>query len=108
MAHFQTYILNSHVIAYVPSSPAKMLLNQQLREGKWANWLAKIKEYYIDIKPLKAIKGQGLCKLILIGDSVNGMISISFGEPLVDLEWYRNIIFYLRSGQFHVTMNPKE
>jgi hypothetical protein len=42
VAHFQTYILSSHVIAYVPSSPVKMLLNQQLREGKWANWLAKI------------------------------------------------------------------
>jgi hypothetical protein len=42
VAHFHTYILSSHVIAYVPSSPVKMILNQQLREGKWANWLAKI------------------------------------------------------------------
>jgi hypothetical protein len=54
------YILNSHVITYVPSSPVKMLLNQQLREGKWANWLEKIQEYDIKIKTLKAIKGQGL------------------------------------------------
>jgi hypothetical protein len=37
VAHFQTYILNSHVIAYAPSSPVKMLLNQQMREGKWKN-----------------------------------------------------------------------
>lgn len=59
-AHFQTHILNSHVISYVPSSPIKMLLNQYLREGKWANWLEKIQEYDIKIKPLKAIKGQGL------------------------------------------------
>jgi hypothetical protein len=36
------------------------------------------------------------------------MTSISIGEPLVDSEWYRDIIFYLRSGQFPVTMNPKE
>jgi hypothetical protein len=68
VAHFRTYILNSHVIAYVPSSPVKMLLNKQLREGKWANWLEKIQEYDIEIKPLKAIKGQGLCKLIANGD----------------------------------------
>jgi hypothetical protein len=34
VAHFQTYILNSHVIAYAPSSPMKMLQNQQLREKK--------------------------------------------------------------------------
>jgi hypothetical protein len=84
VAHFQTYILNSHVIAYVPSSPVKMLLNQQLREGKWANWLAKIQEYDIEIKTLKEIKGQGLCKLIVNGDLVDGMIAISVEEPLAD------------------------
>jgi len=60
VAHFQMYILNSHVIDYVPSSPMKMLLNQQLREGKWANSLVKIQEYDIKIKPLKEIKGQVL------------------------------------------------
>jgi hypothetical protein len=86
LAHFRIYILNSHVISYAPSSPVKMLLNQQLREGKWANWLEKIQEYDIEIKPLKAIKGQGLCKLMVNGDSVDGMISISVGEPLADSE----------------------
>jgi hypothetical protein len=59
VAHFWTYILNSHVIAYVPSPPVKMLLNQQLREGKWENWLAKIQEYKIEINPLKKSKGKG-------------------------------------------------
>jgi hypothetical protein len=34
-----------------------MLLSQQLREGKWENWLEKIQEYDIEIKPLKAVKG---------------------------------------------------
>jgi hypothetical protein len=42
VAHFRTYILTSHVIAYVQTSSVKMILNQQLREGKWENWLAKI------------------------------------------------------------------
>jgi hypothetical protein len=108
VVHFQTCILNSHVIAYVTSSPVKMLLNQQLREGKWANWLAKIQEYDIEIKPLKAIKEQGLCKIIVNSDSLDGMISISVGEPMADSEWCRDIVFYLRSGKFTVTMNPKE
>jgi hypothetical protein len=36
------------------------------------------------------------------------MISILVGEPMADSEWYRDIIFYLRSGQFPFTMNPKE
>jgi hypothetical protein len=69
--------------------------------------MAKIQEYDIEIKPLKVVKGQGLCKLIANSDSLDGMISISVGEPLVDSEWYRDIVFYLRSGQFLVTMNPK-
>jgi hypothetical protein len=77
-----------------------MLLNQQLREGKWANWLAKIQEYDIEIKPLKFVKGKGLSKLIANSDSLDGMISISIsvGEPLTNSEWYRDIVFYLRSG----------
>jgi hypothetical protein len=62
-----------------------MILNQRLREGKWANWLEKIQEYDINIKPLKAIKGQGLCMFIANEDSVDIMISISFKEPLDDL-----------------------
>ena len=45
--------------------------------------MEKIQEYDIEIKPLKAIKGQGLCKLIENSDSLDGMISISV-EPLVD------------------------
>jgi hypothetical protein len=57
VAHFRTYILSSHVIAYVPTSLVKMLLNQQFREGKLASWLAKIQEYDIEIKPLKTIRG---------------------------------------------------
>jgi hypothetical protein len=42
------------------------------------------------------------------GDLVDAMISISVGETLVDSEWYGDIIFYLRSDQFLVTMNPRE
>jgi hypothetical protein len=108
VAHFRTYILNSHVIVYVPSSPLNMFLNHQLREGKWENWLAQIQEYDIEIKPLKVVKGQGLCKLIANGESLDGVISISVEESMDVSEWYRDIIFYLRSGQFPVTISPKE
>jgi hypothetical protein len=108
VAHLQTYILNSHVIAYVPSSHVKMLLNQQLREGKWANWLEKIQEYDIEINHLRSVKGQGLCNLIANSDSLDGVISISEGEPMVVSEWYKDIIFYFRYEKFPVTMHPKE
>jgi hypothetical protein len=82
----------------------KMLLNKKLREGKWTNRLAKIQEYDIEIKPLKVVKGQGLCNLIINSDYVDGIISILVGEPLVDSEWYKEIVFYLRSEKFLVTM----
>jgi hypothetical protein len=93
VAHFRMYILNSHVIAHVPSSPVNMLLNQDLREEKWSNWLAKIQECDIELKPLKVFKGKGLCNLIANIYYVDQMISISVGEPLVDLEWYGDIVF---------------
>jgi len=65
IAHFRTYILSTHVIAYVPLSPIKILLNQQLMDGIWGNWLDKLQEYYLEIKPLKVVKGWGLCKFMI-------------------------------------------
>jgi hypothetical protein len=57
MAHFKTYIFLSHIIAYVSHPPVKMLLNQQFREGRWENWLVKLQEYDMEIKPIKFVKG---------------------------------------------------
>jgi hypothetical protein len=37
VSYFRTYILTSHVIAYVPYPPIKIMLSQQLREGRCAN-----------------------------------------------------------------------
>jgi len=58
ISHFRTYIFSYHVIAYVSTSPVRMLLNQKLREGKRANWIPKIQEYDIEIKPQKRFKGK--------------------------------------------------
>jgi hypothetical protein len=59
-----------------------VFLNHQLREGKWENWLANIQEYDIEINPLKAVKGKGLCKLIVDGDALDGLVSILIGKPI--------------------------
>ena len=64
IAQFRTYVMSTHVIVYVPHSPVKMILNQQLGEGTWENWLAKLQEYDLEIKPLKVVKGKGLCKFM--------------------------------------------
>jgi hypothetical protein len=101
IAHFRTYILSNHVIAYVPHSPVKMLLNQQLKEGRWANWLAKLQEYDIEIKPLKVVRGQGLCKFMTGIEAVNTSSADGFNiviqeTSLENSEWYKHIIFYLK------------
>jgi hypothetical protein len=103
IAHFRTYILSTHIISYVPHSPVKMLLNQQFREGRWENWLAKLQEYDMEIKPLKVIKGQGLCKMMI------GIEVVNINPPHIDdttmqdvsipkSEWYKDIILYLKYG----------
>jgi hypothetical protein len=112
IAHFRTYILSAHIIAYVPHSPVKMLLNQQLREGRWENWLAKLQEYDLEIKPLKVVKGQGLCKFMTGIEVVNisppNTIDVVIQrESLATSEWYKDIIFYLKSGQFPLGMSSK-
>jgi hypothetical protein len=103
ISHFRTYILSTHIIAYVPHSPVKMLLNQQLREGRWENWLEKLQEYDLEIKPLKVVKGQGLCKFMTGIEAVNisppnGFDVVIQGTSLENSEWYKDIIFYLKSG----------
>jgi hypothetical protein len=35
-----------------------MLLNKKLREGRWENWLAKLQEYDLKIKPSKLSKNK--------------------------------------------------
>ena len=42
IVHFRTYILLAHIIFYVSHSRVRMMLNQQLREGRWEKWLTKI------------------------------------------------------------------
>ncbi len=61
---FRVYILNSHVLAYVPSAAVKDVLVQTEPEGRRGKWIAALLEYDVEIKPTKLIKGQGLAKLM--------------------------------------------
>jgi hypothetical protein len=62
---FRVYVLQSKIIAYVPSSVVKEILVQPDCEGKRGKWITKILEYDLTIKPTKLIKGQGLAKLMI-------------------------------------------
>lgn len=59
---FRVYILNSHIIAFVPSVVVKNILRQNDPDGRRGKWIIVILEYDIEIKPTKLIKGQGLEK----------------------------------------------
>lgn len=59
--HFRFYIPNSHVTALVPDVVVKLIVTQQDFGTKRGNWVAKIQEYDMEIKPTKLVHGKGLC-----------------------------------------------
>ena len=61
---FGVYILHSHIISFVPNSVVKDILTQD-PNGKRGKWIVVILEYYLEIKPIKLIKGQGLARLMV-------------------------------------------
>jgi hypothetical protein len=113
---FRVYILQSKVIAYVPSSSVKDVLVQPDIDGKRSKWIAKLIEFDVEIKPTKLVKGQGLakplakqnCKLLEINlvsvnaDNVQSSEDKEGGEMqvsahLTNCKWYSHIIHFLQT-----------
>jgi hypothetical protein len=65
LKEFKTYILHSHIIAYVPNNSVKDILIHPDPEGRRGKWIAAMLEYDLEIKPTKLIKGQGIAKLMV-------------------------------------------
>jgi hypothetical protein len=93
------------VIGYVPNSIVKDVLSQVEGLGSRGRWIAKIQEYDLEIKPTKLIKGQGLARMLTESnekylDMVNQINNEEWHPNLLKLEhveWYKDIIFYLRN-----------
>ena len=62
---FRVYVLDSHIIAYVPSNVVKSILTQPDPKGKREKWIVVLLEYDIEINPTNLIKGQGLTKMMI-------------------------------------------
>ena len=60
----RVHILHSHVISHVPSVAIKEVLTQSDPHGRREKWIAILLECDLEIKTTKAIKGQGLAKLM--------------------------------------------
>jgi hypothetical protein len=110
---FRTYILQSKIIAYVPSAVVKDILIQPDIDGRRSKWIAKILEFDLEIRPTKLIKGQGLAKLL--AEANFQALGISFinefsgiqqdrlsdidhqkEPPLAQCHWYKDIIYILQ------------
>jgi len=112
---FRTYVLHSKVISYVPTSSVKDILVQPDSDRKRGQWLAKIQEFDLEVKPTKLVKGQGLAKLLAESNfRALGMNHLQSYKDLPDIEefddhtpatqvqgkfsssaWYSDIVSYL-------------
>jgi hypothetical protein len=64
LKEFRIYVLQSKIIAHVPSAATKDILIQPDIDGRRSKWIAKILEFDLEIKPTKLFKGQGLAKML--------------------------------------------
>jgi hypothetical protein len=83
------------------------------------NWMAVVQEFYLDIKPSKLFKGQGLCKLVVEDqDQVNedpgweNEMELWFGEASYvspgKESWYEKLTYLLHHGTCPENLNPRE
>jgi hypothetical protein len=109
LKHFRTYVGFSKIKAYVPYQAVKDVLSQIDGIGTRGNWISRIQEYNLEIKPIKIVKGQGLAQLLtekengaqdnqVIENRDDGVII----NELEDHEWYRDVIFYLKYLLSHI------
>jgi hypothetical protein len=113
LKYFRVYVLQSKVIAYVPSVVVKEILIQPDIDGRRSRWIAKILEFDLEIKPTKLIKGQGLAKLLVesncrslgvnfintCSEKPQGGLSDRGPQgipPLAECTWYKDIIYFLQ------------
>jgi hypothetical protein len=110
---FMTYILHSHVIAYVPNNLVNDVLTQLDPKGRRVKWIETMLQYNLEIKPIELIKGQGLVKLMAQLDcDALGMNFIAdlldctqeektgqVSQEFIDSPWYAYIIYVLENIQ---------
>lgn len=64
MKHSRPYPLKNHCIIFVPHPNVRSFLAQQELGERRSNWMTRLQEYDIDVKPVHTIKGHGISKLV--------------------------------------------
>jgi len=128
LKYFKTYVPHSRIISYVPTSSVKYILVQLNNDGRRGQWLAKIQEFDLEVKPTKLVKGQGLEKLLVelnfialginhleshgyipdIGELDDQTPTIHIKDKLSSSDWYHDIISYLLTLQCSSDMTPSK
>jgi hypothetical protein len=128
LKYFKTYVPHSRIISYVPTSSVKYILVQLNNDGRRGQWLAKIQEFDLEVKPTTLVKGQGLEKLLLesnfralginhieshgyipdIGELDDQTSTIQIEDKFSTSNWYRDIVSYLLTRQCSSDMNPSK
>ena len=75
-----------------------ILTQQDVAVNKRETWVSKVQEFDLDIKPIKMVYGQGLCKLISERkeeETYRNCLLVGLKD-----EWYSNIAYFLTYGQY--------
>ena len=70
--------------------------------------LDKLQEYDVDVRPLKLVKGQGLCKLIVGIDVVNLSMQVTSIAQVYQNDWYKYLATYLKIEKLPIMISSKE
>ena len=98
-----------HALVYVPNAAVKYVLTHNDPEGRCGKWINAMLEYYLEIKPKKLIKAQGLAKLMKDSKfhalDINFIVALSeekevnslpqVSEIFTSSPWYADIIYVL-------------
>jgi hypothetical protein len=115
---FRHYIQGQKVQVFVPTSLLVTTLNQTELHSKWSKWIMHMKEYDLDIKPTKTIRGTGLDEFLtqshslVIVEPTQVDNLISFEELVNETElasqpWYGPIVYFMINGVFPPDMDTK-
>ena len=85
---FINYVLHYPIISYVPNNAVKTILIQTNTYGRRGRWIAKILEFYPDIKYTEMIKGHDLAMFLV--ESNCKVLRINIMVQILEEKIYKN------------------
>jgi hypothetical protein len=117
--HFRPFLLKSKTKVIVPYPTVRNLLVQKDLVEKRENWITTLQEYDLEIKPVKIVKGQGLCKLVAEFPCVESHEDALYQDselfekevcyiPVGSDPWFYEMKYYLTHGSAPHYLDPKK